>query len=344
MTTTLESEIREQPAVLARLLETQRDTVRAFAEAYRAFKPAFATIAARGTSDNAARYAQYVWGTKCGLTVGLATPSIHTLYGTTPDYSRALVVGISQSGASIDIRAVIEAARAQGALTLSITNNPDSPLAQAAEFHIDLSAGPERSVAATKTYTAELGAVAMIAAALNDTAELSEALAHIPDWAEQTITLSESVDAAPFTYIPNFASVARGYNYATAFEITLKVQELCYITGTGYSEADFRHGPIAIIQPSFPVIAVAPSGHTLPGMLDLLDKLAERQARPLVISDNPEALAKAAVAMPIPQNIPEWLTPISAVIPGQIFALRLAAAKGHDIDAPRGLTKVTVTR
>lgn len=344
MTTTLETEIREQPAVIARLMETQAETVRAFADAVRAFKPAFVTIAARGTSDNAARYAQYVWGTKCGLVVGLATPSIHTLYEAKPDYSRALVVGISQSGASLDVRMVLEDARAQGALTLSITNDPGSPLAKAAQFHIDLSAGLERSVAATKTYTAELAAVAMIATALSGSTEDAAALEKVPSWAAQTVELSENIDAAPFTYMPNFACVARGYNYATAFEITLKVQELCYVAGVSYSEADFRHGPIAIIQPAFPVFTVAPSGATLPGMLDLLDKLHERQARPLVISDSPDALAKAAVAMPIPAGIPEWLTPIVAIIPGQIFGLRLSVAKGHNVDAPRGLTKVTVTR
>lgn len=344
MKTTLETEIREQPDVLTRLFETQSATAHAFAEAVKTFKPAFVTIAARGTSDNAARYAQYIWGTKCGLAVGLATPSIHTLYNAAPDYSRALVVGISQSGASIDIRAVLESARAQGALTLSITNDPNSPLAQAAEFHIDLSAGLERSVAATKTYTSELAAVALVASALTGSAEDSDALSHVPAWVEQTLALSEDVDATPFTYMPNFASVARGYNYATAFEITLKVQELCYVTGTGYSEADFRHGPIAIIQPGFPVITIAPTGQTLPGMLDLLDKLNEKQARPLVISDNADALAKAAVKMPLPAGIPEWLSPIPAVVPGQLFALRLAIAKGHNVDAPRGLTKVTVTR
>ncbi len=344
MSTTLETEIREQPDVITRLLQTQAEIMRAVGDAVRAFKPAFVCIAARGTSDNAARYAQYVWGIKCNLVVSLATPSIHTLYNAKPDYSRALVIGISQSGASVDVRSVVEDARAQGALTLSITNDAASPLARAAQFHIDLSAGIERSVAATKTYTSELTVVAMIACALSGNADDAAALPQVPAWVEQTIRMSETIDAAPFTYMPAFGCVARGYNYATAFEITQKVQELSYVTGVSYSEADFRHGPIAIIQPGYPIFTVAPSGATLPGMLDLLDKLNQRQARPLVISDAPEALAKAAVAMPIPTGVPEWLTPILAVIPGQVFALRLAIAKGHSVDAPRGLTKVTVTR
>ncbi|MBK9121829.1 MAG: SIS domain-containing protein [Chloroflexi bacterium] len=344
MTTTLELEIHEQPSSLARLIESQQAAVTAAAEAIRAFAPDYVVIAARGTSDNAARYAQYVWGIKCGLYVGLATPSVNSLYHASINFRRALVVGISQSGASVDIRSVVEHARSQGALTLSLTNDASSPLAQVSDHHIDLSAGIEKSVAATKTYTAELTAVAMLAAAFTGDANDHTAIAQVPSWAAQTLGLSAGIDAAPFTYMPNFAVIGRGYNYATAFEITLKVQELCYVTGSGYSEADFRHGPIAIIQPAFPAIAVAPSGATLPAMLDLLDKLGERQARRLVISDSEDALAKAEVRMPIPQRIPEWLTPIVSVIPGQVFALRLAHAKGHSVDQPRGLTKVTVTR
>jgi glucosamine--fructose-6-phosphate aminotransferase (isomerizing) len=344
VTTTLEREIQEQPSSLARLIESQQNAVTTAARAIRAFAPDYVVIAARGTSDNAARYAQYVWGIKCGLYVGLATPSVTSLYNASINFRRALVVGISQSGASVDIRSVIEHARSQGALTLSLTNDASSPLAAASDHHIDLSAGPEKSVAATKTYTAELTAVAMLAAALTDDPNDRTAIAQVPAWAAQTLGLSTGIDAAPFTYMPNFAVIGRGYNYATAFEITLKVQELCYVTGSGYSEADFRHGPIAIIQPAFPAFAVAPSGATLPAMLDLLDKLGERQARRLVISDSEEALAKAEVRMPIPHHVPEWLTPIVSVIPGQVFALRLAHAKGHSVDQPRGLTKVTVTR
>jgi glucosamine--fructose-6-phosphate aminotransferase (isomerizing) len=138
--------------------------------------------------------------------------------------------------------------------------------------------------------------------------------------------------------------LGRGYNYCTAFEINHKVKELCYIAGSGYSEADFRHGPNAEVLPGFPALVVAPAGKTLATMLDLLDKLHERKAECLVISNDETALARGRNSMALPADLPEWLSPIAAVIPGQVFALRLAEAKGHPIDRPIGLTKVTVTR
>ncbi len=346
----LEQEIAEQPAVLQRLLSEQTETARQIAQAIRAFDPAFISIAARGTSDNAARYAQYLFGSYARLSVALATPSLHTLYQAPPNLSRALVLGISQSGQGADVQQVLLHARSQGALTVAFTNDPDSPVAQAAEHHLPLLAGKEISVAATKTYTAQLTAIAMLVTALVDDPELSRTLAHLPTYASQTLTqfisgpLSAPDWVERYRYMNEFATIGRGYNYSTAFEVNLKVKELCYITGDSYSEADFRHGPIAVIHPGFPVIAIAPAGKTLPGMLDLLEKLHEKKAELLVISNDEQAFAHARQTMRLPTDTPEWLTPIVAVIHGQVFAMRLAMVKGHEIDQPRGLTKVTVTR
>lgn len=346
----LEQEIAEQPVVLQRLLSEETATARRIARAIREFDPAFVSIAARGTSDNAARYGQYLFGTHARLPVALATPSLHTLYQQPPRLARALVIGVSQSGQGEDIRQVLADARAQGGLTVAITNDPASPVAQAAEYHLPLLAGQERSVAATKTYTAQLAAVAMLVTALVDDPELADTLARLPAYASQTLTqfisspLSDPDWVERYCYMNHYAVLGRGYNYATAFEINLKVKELCYITGEAYSEADFRHGPIAVVHAGFPVIAVAPAGPTLPAMLDLLDRLHERQADLLVISNDEAAFAHARQPMRLPAGMPEWLTPMVAVIHGQVFALRLAVAKGHEIDQPPGLTKVTVTR
>jgi len=346
----LEQEIAEQPQALARLLREQRDTARAIAAAIRAFDPAFITIAARGTSDNAARYAQYLFGGLAQRPVALATPSLHTLYQSPPDLSRSVVLGISQSGQGADVCQVLDDARGQGALTVAITNDPASPIAQAAAHHLALSAGVERSVAATKTYTAQLAAVAMLTDALVEDEALHAELDRLPGWADQVLSefisapLAEPGWVERYRYMDRFATIGRGYNYATAFEINLKIKELCYITGEAYSEADFRHGPIAIIHRGFPVIVVAPSGRTLAPALDLLDKLHERGAELLVISNDDAAFAHAQHAMRLPADMPEWLTPIVAVIHGQVFAMRLAIVKGHEVDQPRGLTKVTVTR
>ncbi len=342
--TYLEQEIAEQPDVMARLLAEESANVQAVARAVREFDPAFVLIAARGTSDNAARYAQYMLGIHAGLTVGLAAPSIHTLYQAPPRMSRALVIGISQSGMSADVNQVLIDARAQGALTVSITNNPESPLAQGAAHHIALHAGEEVSVAATKTYTAELTAVAMLTAALADSSEMHAALQGLPDAARQTLVYSEPIRAwaERYRYMSYFAALGRGYNYATAFEISLKIKELSYVIGHAYSEADFLHGPIAIIQPGFPVFVIAPRGKTAHHMRDLLERLKGREAESLVISDDPDAFTHARQKMLLP-TLPEWLSPLVAILPGQMFALSLAIAKGHEVDKPRGLNKVTVT-
>ncbi|HVO41580.1 MAG TPA: SIS domain-containing protein [Aggregatilineales bacterium] len=340
----LQDEITEQPASLRRLLTEGAPIVRRIVDAIRNFDPGFVMLVARGSSDNAARYGQYLLGIQARLPVALATPSIHTLYDTSPRLNKALVLGISQSGHSEDIRRVLTDARAQGALTVSMTNDVGSPMAHEAEYHLPLFAGPELSVAATKSYTAQLTALAMLVAGLVDRAELHDMLNRLPAWMDQTLRLSEPIAAwaERYRYMVQFASIGRGYNYCTAFEISLKIKELCYITGTEYSEADFLHGPIAMIQPGFPVIAIAPEGKGQPVMKDLLARLHERKAECLVVSNTPELLGEAHKPMPIPA-LPEVLSPIVAVVPGQLLAMNLAIAQGHAIDTPLGLRKVTIT-
>lgn len=346
MTSNLEREIYQQPEVIRGLLNGQRHMAQQIAAAIRAFDPACVCIAARGTSDNAARYAQYLFATHANLLVALATPSVHTLYETAPNLKRALVIGISQSGQSEDIRRVLTDAREQGALTVSITNDPNSPLAKLAQFHLNIGAGPELAVAATKTYTGELAAVALLVSALIESAAFDEALATLPDAVSETLRLSEPIAGwvERYRYMEQFAVLGRGYNYCTAFEISLKVKELNALPGEGYSEADFRHGPIAVIQPGFPVVVVAPAGKTFNTQLDLLQKLYEKQAECLVITNEVEACRPyARKLLSIPASLPEWLTPIAAVVPGQLFAMHLASARGLSLDQPIGLTKVTNT-
>jgi glutamine---fructose-6-phosphate transaminase (isomerizing) len=343
--TYLEHEIAEQPDVVANLLAEESENARKIGAAIRDFNPTFVSIAARGTSDNAGRYAQYLFGIHAGLSVGLAMPSIHTLYGKKPDLSRALVIGISQSGQSEDVRQVVADARTQGALTISITNDPASPMAHAAQYHIPLHAGEEKSVAATKTYTAQLTTVAMLVAALLDREELHDGLLKLPDYLRQTLALSGGIGgwAERYRYMERLVTLGRGYNYCTAFEISLKIKELCYVVGQEYSEADFRHGPIAVINPGFPVIVVAPAGQPLPVLVDLLQKLREKNAECLVVSNDEAACSLGVKSMRLP-DLPEWISPVAAVLPGQIFAMNLASIKGYNVDQPRGLTKVTVTR
>ncbi|HEY63114.1 MAG TPA: SIS domain-containing protein [Caldilineae bacterium] len=343
----LEREIHEQPMVLSRLLDLTRGTVESLAAAMRERDVRYIVIAARGTSDNAGVYAKYLFAAHNGLPVALTTPVLFTLYHQPPRLRDALVLGISQSGQSPDIVEVIREARRQSSLTAAITNDPSSPLAQAAEFVLDLHAGPEKAVAATKTYTASLTMLALLSAILGKDEERIAQLVQLPDAVAQTLEMTEDViqqRVERYRYMEDCVVIGRGYNYATAFEIALKVKELTYVVAEAYSSADFMHGPMALIEPGFPVLVVAPDGVPFSNLLAFLKQLRERAAEILVISDRSEALEVARTAMPLPAHVPEWLSPVTAAVPGQLLALHLALAKDLDPDAPRGLTKVTVTK
>jgi len=342
----LSREIHEQPEVLARMLDEQAGRAAELADVIRERNVCYAVLAARGTSDNAARYAQYLFGSLNGLPVALATPSLFTIYQTPPRLRQALVLGISQSGQSPDIVAVVEEGRRQGALTAAVTNTPDSPLGDAAEHVLALEAGDEKAVAATKTYTAQLGALALVAAHLADDEERLAELSRVPAAVEKTLALEETIAAAAqrYAHATQCVVLGRGYNYATAFEIALKLKELTYVVAEPYSSADFRHGPVALVERGFPVIAIAPHGAVYGDMLSLVEELAERDAELSIISDRDEALDLARVPLRLRASVPEWLSPFVCVVPGQLLALHVTVAKGYDPDHPRGLTKVTETR
>ncbi len=342
----LHEEIVEQPAVIRRLLATQRRRAADIAAAMRRADPHFAFLAARGTSDNAGRYANYLWGARNGLPMALAAPSLFTLYHRPPRLREALVVGISQSGRSPDIVSVIEHGRAQGNLTLAITNAPESPLARAADWVLDIQAGREESVAATKTYTAQLAAIALLSAALAQDEAMQEALEQVPRWMEAMLALEAEIARAVvrYRYMTQCVVLGRGYNYATAFEWALKLKELTYIAAEPYSSADFQHGPVAVVGKGYPVLAVAPSGAVLDSMRALLRHLRdELGAELVVISDDEEVLSWAEVPVRLPAEVPEWLTPVVSVVGAQLFTYHLTLAKGYDAERPRGLRKVTET-
>jgi glucosamine--fructose-6-phosphate aminotransferase (isomerizing) len=339
----LEDEISQQPDVIARLIDNP--VVAEVAKAIRAANPKYVTIAARGSSDNAARYAQYLFGIHLGLPVALAAPSISTLYGHPPRYQDTVVIGVSQSGKSVDVAQVVSDAAAQGSLTITITNDPDSLMAKVAAHHIPLGAGEERSLAASKTYTGQLATMALLTAYLSGVDSMRADLVKLPGMVSEVLQLAPMIKtrAERFRFMTRCVTLGRGYNYATAFEIALKLKELSYVTAEPYSSADFRHGPKAMVEQNFPVIVVAPGGATYPDMHTLIEELTEQGADLTIISTEQEALAHAHLPLQLP-GVPEWLSPIVAVIPGQLLAMATATAKGHELDTPRGLTKVTVTR
>jgi glutamine---fructose-6-phosphate transaminase (isomerizing) len=343
---TLHSEIFEQPERLASLLENQKQTVLEIAKAIQLRNVQYAFLAARGTSDNAGRYANYLWGARNQLPLALATPSLFTYYQSPPRLQNALVVGVSQSGQSPDIVSVLEEGRKQNCLTLAITNIPDSPLGKAADFVLDIQAGPEVAVAATKTYTSELMAIAMLSAALNNIDDQWTELASVPRWAELSLSLDETIQqmAQRYRYMDQCVVLGRGFNYATAFEWALKLKELTYVIAEPYSSADFQHGPIAMVEGGFPVMAVAPKGRVHDTMKEMLTRLRdEKKAELVVISDDKETLALAQSPIKLPPQMPEWLTPLVSIIPAQLFACHLTEVKGYNTETPRNITKVTET-
>ncbi len=341
-----DQEVREQPQVLARLLELGRAAAEESAAAIRAHAPRFVTIAARGSSDNAARYGQYLFGVQNRLVVALSAPSLITHYDAAPALESAVVIGISQSGQSPDIVAVVREGRRQGAVTVAVTNDATSPLAQAASFVIALHSGPEQAVAATKTYTSQLMALAMLSVALEGDPSRWNELATVPGRISETLDLctAAAVDATPFRDRRRLLVVGRGYNLATVFEVALKIKETSYVMADPYSSADFFHGPAALLDESVPVLVVAPTTRAFDD-LDAAVRLARERRAPLVaISDSPTLLEGADVALPLAAGIPEWLSPLAAVVPGQLWAQALSRARGLTPDAPRGLSKVTLTR
>lgn len=348
MTTILELEIKSQPAIIAKLLEAETENVSRLAATLNSggkYTYNYVLIAARGTSDNAARYAQYLFGIHNHLQVALATPSVFSMYRQPPDLSGALVIGVSQSGQSPDIVSVIAEGRRQGRPTLAITNFPDSPLANAAEGHIHLNAGPEKAVAATKTYTTSLAALALFSATLSGDPSLMKDLQNLPAHMEQTLhgVAPRLKRVERYRYMDHCIVIGRGYNYSTAFEIALKIKELTSTVTEQYSPADFRHGPIAMVHAGFPVIVIAPKGPVFGDMQAMVGELKQHEAELLVISDDASLLEQAELPLALPAGIPEWLTPMAAVLPGQLFGLALAQARHLNADQPEGLTKVTET-
>jgi glucosamine--fructose-6-phosphate aminotransferase (isomerizing) len=320
--THLYQDIFGQPGVLHQVLGLETQNIQRLADDIRHRKIQHVVIAARGTSDNAGRYAQYLLGAVNRLVVGLATPSLFTIYHTPPNFGNSLILGISQSGKSPDIVAVLAEARRQGALTAAITNEPNSDLAGEAGHIINLHAGVERAVAATKTYTSELMIIALLSASLAGDAQMHAELREMPDILQRTLQMDEGISkiAPRYRYMRDCVVIGRGYNYATAFEIALKLKELTYTIVEPHSSADFLHGPLAVIEYGFPAIVIAPSGKMAGEMENFLGRLDQRQAEILLISDDPAMLEKAHIAM------------------------HLANVRGYDLDQPRAIRKVTETR
>jgi glucosamine--fructose-6-phosphate aminotransferase (isomerizing) len=338
-------ETRQQPDALARTLEEANPLCRFLASR----RPRFIVLAARGTSDNAAQFGRYLIEITTGIPVSLAAPSVVTLYHSEIDFRDVLVVGVSQSGESTDTNAFLDDARHRGALTIGLTNEPSSAITRICDYVILARAGREKSVAATKTYTCQMLGMYLLACALNGRCGL-DALARIPDCVAEVLTLESEVAAlaSNFAKITRALCVGRGLNFSNALEFGLKLMETCYVVAERFSAADLMHGPIAMVEQEFPVFAFAPPGVTWPSISDVLSRMRELKARVLVVTDTrePAQLGHSLflpASPPGPAGLEDLYTPIPYIVPAQLFAAHLAAAKGLDPDQPRTLQKVTRT-
>ena len=325
------AEIAEQPDVLRRVLSYRAEIADA-AERIRRRACRFVLFAARGTSDHAALYAKYLTEVRLGLPAGLASPSTMTVYGARPDLADVLFAAVSQSGTSPDLVDSVAAARSCGALTVAVTNAADSPLAAAAEIHVDVRAGRERAVAATKTYTAELFALYLLLMGPSSAGGEDA----VPDAAEATLQDPGAAAAERYRFASRLVTTARGYSYATAREAALKLMETSYLSAQAFSAADLLHGPLAMIDPGVPVIAVVTPGRGGDAMAAPLERLRAAGADVLQVGPA-DGLPVASV------GVAEELLPVLEILPLQRLAMRLALARGSDPDRPRGLAKETAT-
>ncbi|HJQ45255.1 MAG TPA: SIS domain-containing protein [Amycolatopsis sp.] len=334
------TEIAEQPAVLAGLL-ARRAEFTEVANVIAHQPPRFALLAARGSSDHAALYAKYLIEVVLGLPAGLVSPSTVSLYGARPDLRDVLLVSVSQSGGSPDLLEFTETARKQGARTVAVTNTPSSPLHHAAELAIDIGAGTERAVAATKTYSATLLALYLLVDAIRG-GDAAAAAAAIGDLVQEAYEVPVQGAVDRYRFVDRIITTGRGYSYATALESALKLAETSYLAARAYSGADLLHGPVAAIDEDTAVLAVTGAGRGGAAMRDVLAQIAQRGADILALGTSCD-MVPAAVRIPVPV-IAEELAPVLEVIPVQRIALDLALARGGDPDRPRGLHKVTKTR
>jgi glucosamine--fructose-6-phosphate aminotransferase (isomerizing) len=348
-TALLNAEIDEQPAVIARVLQQQRATVERLATAIQAREPRAIVLVARGSSDNAAVYGRYLLEVCNRRLVSLAAPSSVTLYGSAPDLSETLVIGVSQSGQGEDVVAYLREARDQGATTVAIVNDERSPLTTAADWLLPCLAGPEVSVPATKSVTAQMTLLAMLSAALSsDSAEVFSALDRLPDAVSRA--LEHRADAARLAGVlagHTIGSViGRGFAFPPALEIALKLKETSYTRAEPFSAADFLHGPVALVEPDYVTLLVDVGGRSTEAALEMLQAVRERGGQPALVRATEDVRSAASNVPSLSVSVPlsEPHAPIVALVLGQLLAVELAQARGLDPARPRGLRKVTSTR
>jgi glucosamine--fructose-6-phosphate aminotransferase (isomerizing) len=340
-------EVREQPDALLRLVDDERELA-AVARAVGARGPKVVRLVGHGTSDAAAAYGVYAFGLLAGWTAIRDSISLTVYYDAPLDLSDSVVVGLSQSGETPDVVEYVARTRERGALTVAVTNDPDSALGRAAELTLPLAAGPERAVAASKTYVAQLAALALLAGGAAGRAdEIAAGIRRVAELMRDALgVLERSVPAVAttFAFVGRMYVIGRGIEFATAREVALKLTETCRVAAEPFTATDLAHGPVAALDPLFPVWVIASRDESLPAVLDAARRARDAGATIVASGNAAGEIDGAAYALPVPAAPNPILAPLLSVVPGQLFAAALARAKGLDADRPVGLSKVTRAR
>ena len=332
-------EAHESAAVLARQFAANELVVAALARELRAQPPRFIVTCARGSSDHAAAYAKYVFETRLGIVTASASPSVTSVYAAEQRWQGALFIAISQSGKSPDLLRNAQAAKIAGARVVALVNVADSPLAALADTVIPLHAGPERSVAATKSYLAALAAVLHLCARWRDDDELGVALQALPGalragWDADWLALVDGLAGAHNLFV-----VGRGYGLGIALEAALKFKETCGLHAEAFSAAEVKHGPMALVGPDFPVLCFAQDDDTLASTLAVAREFRGRGAQVFVAAPGQHGPG----TLPVPGGLPALCTPLLIIQSFYRAASELALRRGFNPDVPPHLNKVTET-
>jgi len=338
-------EIHEQPQSIRDTIAESSDDIIKLAKRLRGEDIRQVLLVARGASDNAASYARYLFGVVNGVLVTSVASSVFTLYEADIDISNTLVLGISQSGESTDVIDVLEMAGKRGALTAALTNTPDSPICRVAQMPLLTRAMREESVPATKTYTTALAVLHQLAAHWAQDTKMADAIQAVPELMHEVFELEPEIEdkSQRYRFLESCVVLARGLNFCTAQEIALKMADCALVLPSAFSAADFMHSAVGAIGPDVACILVAPIGDALSSMLELAMELDERNTEILTISNEPSLREVGAVSLQLPAPMPEHITPMVAIVAGQLLAYHIALHKGLNPDRPPGRRKVTRT-
>lgn len=338
-------EIMQQPQVLAGIEQKNQNTLEGLIAEIKGADIKHIVIAARGTSDHCGIYIKYLSEILLGVPVMLAAPSVNTLYGARIFYRDAVVIAISQSGMAEDALAVLNDARRCGAVTVAVTNNPASPIAKTAKYSLDCAAGPETSVAATKTFTAEMYCLALMVAKWSGNGELLQALRSLPGGIAAEVARAEDVmtSAREFTFMRDCIVLGRGLLYPIALEASLKMMETSYTNARGFAISDFQHGPLALVADNLPLFVYCSSDETRADVMQAAAQYAELGAYVIMVTDDEKNIQNADKAYLVEKSN-KHTAPFHFVVFAQLFACGLADAKKRKPDTPRNIKKITITK